>query len=95
MVRQWTEEERRKQAEAVKRWKPWEKSTGPKSRAGKDRAKMNALKHGNYALSRQALRLALQLNRDFLKQVALWVALDEREALLRNEVLKNADKTKD
>ncbi|MGF6608487.1 hypothetical protein OKW45_003409 [Paraburkholderia sp. WSM4175] len=46
MGRHWTAEQRVKQAEAIRRWKPWERSTGPATDAGKAAAKLNALKHG-------------------------------------------------
>lgn len=42
----WTEEHRAKQAEAIRRWKPWAKSTGPKTPAGKAVASKNAIKTG-------------------------------------------------
>ena len=38
----WTDERRAKQREAIHRWKPWEKSTGPKTSQGKAQAAMNA-----------------------------------------------------
>lgn len=37
----WTEERRAKQREAIQRWKPWEKSTGPKTPEGKAQAALN------------------------------------------------------
>ncbi|WP_079668503.1 hypothetical protein [Thiomonas arsenitoxydans] len=42
----WTDEARAKQAEAIRRWKPWERSTGPRTAAGKARASANSLTHG-------------------------------------------------
>ncbi|MCB1550982.1 MAG: hypothetical protein KDJ26_03160 [Alphaproteobacteria bacterium] len=42
----WTQERRLRQSEAIKRWKPWEKSTGAKTKEGKEHSKMNAYKHG-------------------------------------------------
>jgi len=42
----WTPERRKKQSEAIKRWKPWEQSTGAKTSQGKQKSKMNAYKHG-------------------------------------------------
>jgi hypothetical protein len=42
----WTQERRLKQSEAIKSWKPWEKSTGAKTIEGKGKSKMNAYKHG-------------------------------------------------
>ena len=46
MPRRWTPEQKSVQAEAIKRWKPWERSTGPVSENGKAAASQNALKHG-------------------------------------------------
>ena len=48
----WTLERRAKQAEAIKRWKPWNQSTGPKSATGKERVSQNAWTGGH----RQQLR---------------------------------------
>ena len=45
-MRHWTLEERQKQSELIKRWKPWNQSTGAKTIAGKSISKMNAYKHG-------------------------------------------------
>ena len=39
-----TPKQRQLQSERIKRVKPWLKTTGPKTQAGKDRSKMNALK---------------------------------------------------
>lgn len=42
MSREWTIERRQKQAEAIQGWKPWEKSTGPKTTEGKAVAARNS-----------------------------------------------------
>lgn len=42
----WTQERRLRQSEAIRRWKPWAKSTGAKTSEGKEKSKMNAYKHG-------------------------------------------------
>ena len=42
----WTPERRKKQSELIKSWKPWEKSVGATTVEGKNKSKMNALKHG-------------------------------------------------
>ncbi len=42
----WTEEDRKKQSEMMRKNKPWTKSTGPKTQKGKDKAAQNAYKHG-------------------------------------------------
>ncbi len=44
-MRKWTEEDRRKQSELIKKIKPWEKSTGPTSEEGKGISKNNAIRH--------------------------------------------------
>ena len=38
----WTPERRAKQAEAIRRWQPWNKSTGPRTKEGKARSSRNA-----------------------------------------------------
>ena len=42
----WSPERRARQAELIRAAKPWSKSTGPKTGAGKTRSAANALKHG-------------------------------------------------
>jgi hypothetical protein len=44
--RQWTPEQRAQQAEAIRRWKPWERSTGRRTEAGKAVSASNATAHG-------------------------------------------------
>lgn len=71
MANGWTPQRRARQAELIRAWRPWEKSTGPRSAEGKARASRNAFKGGQ----RQALRaLARQID------AAL---LEHREALER------------
>ena len=55
----WTPERRAKQSAAIQRWRPWERSTGPKTAAGKARVARNAYKGGN----RQEMRLLARLLR--------------------------------
>ena len=47
-----TAEHRKLRAELIRRWKPWETSTGPKSPAGKAKAAQNA----NRGATREMLR---------------------------------------
>lgn len=42
----WTEERRARQAEAIRTWRPWEKSTGPRSEEGKAKVARNPFKGG-------------------------------------------------
>lgn len=73
MANGWTQERRARQAEAIKRWRPWECSTGPKSDEGKDVSSQNRLKHG--MRSREWLEQQREINdllrvcRDRLKRV--------------------------
>jgi hypothetical protein len=41
---------------AVWRTQPWTKSTGPRSLEGKDRIRMNALKHGERSATTETIR---------------------------------------
>ena len=43
----WSQERKAKQRKAIYAWRPWEKSTGPKTKAGKEAVARNAWKHGN------------------------------------------------
>ena len=45
-MRKWTLAERERQAEAIRAWKPWERSTGPTTTKGKAIASGNATSHG-------------------------------------------------
>ena len=42
----WTPERRARQAVLIANWRPWEHSTGPRSKQGKDNVSMNAYVHG-------------------------------------------------
>ena len=42
----WTPERRAKQAAAIRRWRPWESATGPRTPAGKAKVSRNAWKGG-------------------------------------------------
>jgi hypothetical protein len=56
----WTPERRARQAQAIQRWKPWTKATGPKTAAGKARVARNGYKGG----PRPKLRALAKLLRD-------------------------------
>ena len=49
MANGWTLERRRRQGERIRIWKPWERSTGPRTQAGKERVSQNAWKGGTRA----------------------------------------------
>jgi hypothetical protein len=52
----WTQERRTRQAAAIKQWKPWERSTGPRTTVGKARAARNAYSGATRALLRELAR---------------------------------------
>jgi len=64
MANGWTPERRAKQSEAIRRWRPWEQSTGPKSREGKARVSGNAYKGGTRSILREVARLLRQIQSD-------------------------------
>jgi len=66
MTNGWTDERREKQAERIRRQKPWEKSTGPRSSKGKAVSSKNALKHGLYGAESEVIKALLRMNADFL-----------------------------
>jgi hypothetical protein len=59
MANGWTPERRARQAEQIRRWKPWEWSTGPKTSEGKARVAQNRYK----GATRETLRLLARLLR--------------------------------
>ena len=61
MANGWTAERRARQSEAIKRWRPWEQSTGPKTTEGKAKVARNAYKGGNRARLRELARVLRQL----------------------------------
>jgi hypothetical protein len=88
-MRVWTEKERKRQACIARRNKPWKNSTGPKTERGKERAKMNAWKTGNYTEDWKYFRLMLLMNREFVSNTYLWAAaLARHEKLLRDRTEK-------
>ena len=54
----WTDERRAKQRDAIHRWKPWEKSTGPRTVEGKAESAANgATAHWKRLSTRELLKL--------------------------------------
>ncbi|TAL88472.1 MAG: hypothetical protein EPN69_16275 [Rhodanobacter sp.] len=68
MANGWTLERRRRQAAAIKRWKPWLQSTGPRTDEGKAASSRNAWKGGHRPLFR-AMAEALRGQREWLDEV--------------------------
>jgi hypothetical protein len=57
MANGWTLERRTRQAELIKQWRPWAKSTGPRSPEGKERVSRNAWTGGHRAQLRELSKL--------------------------------------
>lgn len=57
MANGWSEERRRAQADAIRAWRPWERSTGPRTIEGKARVSRNAWKGGLRVLLRRLAKL--------------------------------------
>ena len=52
----WTPERRARQAELIRTWRPWERSTGPRTPEGKVRTARNGFKGGGWQIERDLLR---------------------------------------
>lgn len=61
MAKPWTLERKQRQAELIKSWKPWEKSTGPRTSEGKARVSRNAWQGGTRT---QLRKLSKDLNEE-------------------------------
>src|SRR5690606_35932546 len=57
MANGWTSKRRAKQARAIQKWRPWERSTGPRTAEGKKAARGNAWKGGERQTMRELARL--------------------------------------
>lgn len=57
----WTPERRARQAQAIRRWRPWEQSTGPVSEQGKAIVSRNAWKGGARPMLRKLAKLLREL----------------------------------
>ena len=64
-MRTWTAEQRLRQSEAIRRWRPWEASTGAKTADGKSISSKNATKTGDSVYVRELIK---QMNRILREQ---------------------------
>ena len=72
MANGWTPARKARQATLIRSWRPWEKSTGPRTKEGKELAKMNRYQGGRRPAERElirALREALAENLDGLREI--------------------------
>lgn len=68
MDRVWTQKDRERQAEVLRRVKIWEQSTGPKTPEGKAVSKMNAFKHGQSSSEIKNIRRLLRGHKKWLEE---------------------------
>jgi hypothetical protein len=83
MANGWTPERRARQAALIHTWKPWERSTGPRSAEGKARTARNGFKGGRWRIERDSLRelrRALETQVDAIAEVVGGWASPSRES---------------
>lgn len=66
-MRHWTTEEREKQSQLIQNWKPWQRSTGARTQAGKVISSKNAYKGGSRSLMK-VIASVLKDYKQMLKQ---------------------------
>jgi hypothetical protein len=79
MANGWTPDRKARQAELIRNWRPWERSTGPKTAAGKLAVSMNGYRGGVREQARTLARLirsALEGHRDALARTEARGAAD-------------------
>jgi hypothetical protein len=85
MARQWTPEQKAKQAALIRNWQPWQQSTGAKTEQGKANSALNACK----GYKRVKRRKSARVFRDAKAMLDL-VEKIERSNYAENPVLLNA-----
>ena len=71
-----TDERRERQAALIQCWQPWQRSTGPRTDAGKTRASRNAFKASPPQQLREIARFVAELRCDRRKEMAMAAARD-------------------
>ena len=69
MSNPWTPQRREQQALAIHRWKPWERSTGPRSPEGKATSSLNAFKGGHRKTLQEEIRVLRRLLKAWAKVI--------------------------
>jgi|GEM_PF-1055385 hypothetical protein len=86
-MRTWTPEQRQKQRDAIKRWTPWKKSTGPRTSQGKSISRFNAYKHGLRSVGGRQLIANLFRQRCYINHIN---ALLKQHTNTPNELLRSS-----
>jgi hypothetical protein len=68
MANGWTLERQQRQSKLIRQWKPWEKSTGAKTKLGKEISSKNAYK-GSTRIALRAITKALNENKLQLREL--------------------------
>lgn len=72
MASSWTPERRARQAALIRKWKPWQQATGPRTPEGKATTSRNAYKGGHRLMLRELARLVnaeVKAGRDLLEAI--------------------------
>jgi len=88
MSKGWSPERRAAQAARCRQNKPWQKSTGPKTKEGKARASINAFKHGGFRVQRELLREMSKTNRQFRKAYGEFAKNEVKKAMQKQSLIK-------
>lgn len=67
-ARTWTPEQRARQAELIRNWKPWDQSTGPKTPDGKAKAAHNGDPGWMWAAERAEVQAFKKLANELLNE---------------------------
>lgn len=85
----WTPERRAAARERILKNKPWEKSTGPRTRRGKAASSRNAFTHGMYSETARRFYKLLNDQSAFLRDLRMIRGiLREHEQNIRTDIMK-------
>ena len=89
LMPRWTPESRLKQSQIIRRWKPWEQSTGPQTDLGKERSSRNAWKGGHRAAATLWHHVLRQVTRARETLAGRYQALSGHRVLRSHEVISS------
>lgn len=83
----WTPARRLKQSQSIRSWRPWQSSTGPRTRAGKARASQNAAKPWTKNAGDKIMKTALKAQSRYLRAVQTYI--EARKKIGQNELMES------